>query len=168
MQSQIDSSQDTWTISDTKQILTFSLNNEEFGVDILTVNEIRGWSNATTIPGVPDYVKGVLNLRGRIIPIIDLRIRFSLAPLNYGPTTVVILLNIHKNGVTNIIGIVVDSVSDTHAIDEENLREKPTIGGFIDSEYINGLVEVDQRLVLLLDVNKLLSEQHIELITQAI
>lgn len=150
------------------KILTFSLNNEEFGIDIFKVNEIRGWNQPSIIPGVPEYVKGVLNLHGKIIPIIDLRIRFCLTPLPYGPTTVVILLNIHKNNIENTIGIVVDSVSDTYTLGKENIREKPTIGGFIDVEYIKGLVDIDNQLISLLDVNKLLSDQHYQKIIDEI
>lgn len=156
-----------WMPSDTEQILTFSLNNEEYGVNILQVNEIREWTNITTIPDVPNYVRGVLNLRGNIVPIIDLRIRFSIEPIDYGPTTVVILLNIRNNETENVIGIVVDSVSDTHSVSKEDIRDKPTVGGFIDIEYIQGLVNVDEYLVLLLDINKLLSEHQIEELKQA-
>ena len=157
-----DGNQRDWIQSDSEQILTFSLNNEEYGVDILQVNEIRGWTSVTAIPGIENYVKGVLNLRGNIVPIIDLRERFSIEPIGYGPTTVVILLNINNADSENVIGIVVDSVSDTHAVNKDEIREKPTVGGFIDVAYIQGLVEVDKRLVLLLDVNKLLSEQQIK------
>jgi len=167
MESHTNNTHNEWMPSDTEQILTFSLNNEEYGVNILQVNEIREWTNITTIPDVPNYVRGVLNLRGNIVPIIDLRIRFSIEPIDYGPTTVVILLNIRNNETENVIGIVVDSVSDTHSVSKEDIRDKPTVGGFIDIEYIQGLVNVDEYLVLLLDINKLLSEHQIEELKQA-
>lgn len=164
MKSQInatDTSHINWMQSDTEQILTFSLNDEEYGVNILKVNEIREWTNITSMPGIAHYVKGVLNLRGNIVPIIDLRERFGLDTIAYSATTVVILLNINNQDAENVIGIVVDGVSDTHAVNKNEIREKPTVGGFIDVEYIQGLVEVQQRLVLLLDVNKLLSEEQL-------
>ena len=164
----MDTNHSSWLQSDTEQILTFSLNDEEYGVNILMVNEIREWSNITTIPGIANYVKGVLHLRGNIVPIIDLREKFGLDPIPYGPTTVVILLNIVNSDTQSVIGIVVDSVSDTHAVNHKDIREKPSVGGFIDVAYIQGLVEVDERLVLLLDVNKLLSESQLEQLQAAI
>jgi len=166
MESHTNTTHNEWMLSDTEQILTFSLNNEEYGVNILQVNEIREWTSITTIPDAPSYVRGVLNLRGNIVPIIDLRMRFSIEPIDYGPTTVVILLNIQNSETENVIGIVVDSVSDTHAISKEDIRSKPTVGGFIDIEYIKGLVNVDECLVMLLDINKLLSEHQIKELEQ--
>lgn len=155
-----------WTDGTLTQILTFTLNDEEYGVDILQVNTIREWTPITALPDMPDYIKGVLNLRGDIVPIIDLRLRFSLPEKAYVATTVVILLNVSYLDKELVIGIVVDSVSDTYTIKSENIKQKPQVGEHIQVNYLKGLVDVDDHLVLLLDCAKLLSEQQLEQVVE--
>ncbi|NRA59334.1 MAG: purine-binding chemotaxis protein CheW [Psychrobium sp.] len=150
-----------WNENDGQQFLTFQLNDEEYGVNILQVNAIRKWTPITTLPNIPSFIKGVLDLRGEIVPIIDLRLRFSIEAVEYGPTTVVILLNVNHDGNQVVMGIVVDAVSDTHSVNTADIRPSPTVGGIIDVNYLQGLVEIDDKLVLLLNVDKLLTSKQI-------
>ncbi len=155
-----------WMQTGAKQFLTFHLNNEEYGVDILKVNEIREWTPITTLPETPSYIKGVINLRGNIVPIIDLRERFSFEFIEYGPTTVVIVLNINHNGTIIVMGIVVDAVSDTHTINQSEIKVSPSCAGSINSKYLYGLVEINEKLVLLLNIDKLLTDDQIGELSQ--
>ncbi len=150
-----------WDEGDVTQILTFTLNDEEYGVDILQVNTIREWEPITSLPDTPDYIKGVLNVFDSIVPIIDLRLRFGLPQVEYTPTTVVILLNVHYQDKNLVIGIVVDSVSDTYTIKPENIKQKPQVGEHIKVNYLKGLIDIDDSLILLLDSSKILSEQQL-------
>jgi len=155
------------TSDDMSQILTFTLNHEEYGVDILQVNTIREWTPITTLPDLPDYVRGVLNLRGNIVPIIDLRARFSLPLVKHSATTVVILLNVEYLEKELVIGIVVDSVSDTYTINGQDIKERPQIGEHMQTSYLSGLVDINDTLILLLDISKLLSEQDMAQVSDA-
>jgi len=155
-----------WMQSGACQFLTFYLNEEEYGVNILQVNEIREWTPITTLPETPSFIKGVINLRGHIVPIIDLRERFSLEQVEYGPTTVVIVLNVIHNETETVMGIVVDAVSDTHTVNQADIKASPTCAGSISVKYLQGLVEIDDRLVLLLDIDRLLTEQQFEQLEQ--
>jgi len=155
-----------WMQSGACQFLTFYLNEEEYGVNILQVNEIREWTPITTLPETPSFIKGVINLRGHIVPIIDLRERFSLEQVEYGPTTVVIVLNVNHNETETVMGIVVDAVSDTHTVNQADIKASPNCAGSISVKYLQGLVEIDDRLVLLLDIDHLLTEQQFEQIDQ--
>ena len=139
------------------QYLTFNLGNEEFGVDILRVQEIRGWSSTTAIPNTPSYVKGVVNLRGTIVPIIDLRDRFGMDALEYGPTTVVIVLKIESQEKHRIMGIVVDAVSDVYNIAEGDLKPPPDFGGIISIDFLKGLATVGDKMVSILDIDQLIN-----------
>lgn len=139
------------------QYLTFFLAGEEYGVDILSVQEIRGWEKTTVIPNSPDYMKGVINLRGTIVPIVDLRLRFSLPVLEYGPLTVVIVLMVKdKTGRNKVVGIVVDAVSDVYDIDELKIKNPPDMDHAVGNTSISGLYNVDNKMVILLDINTLL------------
>lgn len=138
------------------QFLSFSLGHEEYGVDILRVQEIRSWEPVSRIPNVPSYEKGVVNLRGAIVPIIDLRERFQLGHSAYTPLTVVVVLQAHLGDKTRVMGIVVDSVSDVVNVNKKAIQSSPSFGAKVSTEFINGLVSVNERMVMLLDVDKLL------------
>ena len=145
----------------TEQYLTFIMADEEYGVDILRVQEIRGWESVTPIPNSPMHVKGVINLRGTIVPIIDLRQRFGLENIDYGPLTVVIVLKVESAQGERIMGIVVDAVSDVYALSNQDMRDAPDLGDHIDTAYIKGLVNVDNKMVILLEINELLGSDAI-------
>lgn len=139
------------------QFLTFILDGGEYGVDILRVQEIRGLDAVTQVPNTPSYIKGVVNLRGTIVPIIDLRERFGLAPVAYGPTTVVIMLKVISAEKSRIMGIVVDAGSDVHNVNQEQLKPPPEFGSAIDSEFLRGLSTVDEKMLIVLDIDRLLN-----------
>ena len=149
------------------QYLTFMLAGEEYGVDILRVQEIKGWDKATPIPNTPDYVRGVMNLRGTIVPIIDLRMRFTMDRIDYGPTTVVIVLRVESEGRDRIMGIVVDAVSDVYAVPTEELRPSPDFGGNVNVEFVRGLATVDEKMVIILNIDKLLNSDELEIASRA-
>lgn len=138
------------------QYLSFTLGAEEYGVDILRVQEIRSWEPVSRIPNAPAYEKGVVNLRGSIVPIIDLRERFQLGCGQYGPTTVVVVLQAHGSNQTRVMGVVVDSVSDVVDVDKKSIQSAPKFGAKVSTEYITGLASINGRMVMLLDVDKLL------------
>ena len=139
-----------------QEYLSFFISGQEFAVDILSVQEIRVWSSATEIPNTPGYLKGVINLRGVIIPIVDLRERFGAAPVDYDATTVVIILHAELGGKKSVVGIVVDSVSEVHNVSEEQIRQAPDFGQFIDSRFLKGMATVDDKIITLLETNSLL------------
>lgn len=143
------------------QYLTFMLDGEEYGVDILSVREIRGWDSATPVPNAPKHVKGVINLRGTIVPLIDLRERFNLEPLEYGPMTVVIVLNVNTDKGEKTMGIVVDAVSDVYSISADDMRDPPDLGDSVDTNYIKGLVNVQEKMVILLEIDRFLNADRL-------
>ena len=138
------------------QFLSFTLGKEEYGVDILRVQEIRSWEPVSRIPNVPPYEKGVVNLRGAIVPIIDLRERFHLGACIYTPLTVVVVLQAYIGEKTRVMGVVVDAVSDVVNVNRKNIQSSPSFGAKVSTEFFNGLVSVNERMVMLLDVDKLL------------
>lgn len=146
------------------QYLTFILGNEHYGIDILTVKEIRGWEPPTRIPRSPKHVKGVTNLRGLIVPIIDLREQFQIGETTYSPTTVVIVLSLNNNTNQRTMGFVVDAVSDVLNAEAENIKKPSAFYGNVDESYIEGLVNVGDNVVTILKVEQLLSldESHVE------
>ena len=143
----------------TQQTLTFELGNETYGVDILQVREIRGWSAVTKIPHAPPHVLGVLNLRGSIVPVVDLRMRFALERAEYTKVTVIIVLSVHSPGGRREVGVVVDGVSDVVNISAEDLHQAPDLGAKLSTEYIRGLANVADRMVVLIDIDRLIGTQ---------
>lgn len=146
---------------DTDQFLTFIMSDEEYGVDILRVQEIRGWDSVTPIPNTPAYLKGVVNLRGMIVPIIDLRERFDLESVEYGSTTVVIVLKVVNEQSERIMGIVVDAVSDVYNIKPEDMKPAPDFGDDISIEFVQGLATISEKILILLDIDKMLNAKEI-------
>jgi purine-binding chemotaxis protein CheW len=138
------------------QVLTFVLGNETYGVDILRVQEIRGWSSVTKIPHAPAHVLGVLNLRGSIVPIVDLRMRFSLERAEYTAVTVIIVVSVMSAAGRRDFGAVVDGVSDVVDVNIEEVKPAPDLGSRGATDYIRGLVPVSDRMVVLLDIDRLI------------
>jgi purine-binding chemotaxis protein CheW len=141
------------------QVLTFVLGGETYGVDILRVQEIRGWSAVTKIPQSPPHVLGVLNLRGAIVPIVDLRTRFELERVEYTPVTVIIVLAVMSAAGRRDFGVVVDGVSDVVDVNASDVRSPPEIGAAGATSYIRGLVTIAERMVVLLDIDRLIGEE---------
>ncbi len=142
------------------QYLTFELAGEDYGVDILRVQEIRGWDVVTRVPNTPLYVKGVLNLRGAIVPIFDLRERFELLRQEYTKDTVVIVLRVNGETGMRIMGVTVDAVSDVLDANSNGLVNAPDFGNRVATEFIAGLVSAGDKMVMLLDVDKLLNQDQ--------
>lgn len=140
----------------TEQYLTFIMADEEYGVDILAVQEIRGWESATPVPNSPNYLKGVINLRGTIVPIMDLRLRFDLPKIEYGEETVVVVLKIFTSTGTRTMGIIVDAISDVYDVPIGEAKNKG-LGDNQNSNFIKGLVTVKKNMVILLELENLLT-----------
>lgn len=145
------------------EYLTFLLGSEEYGLDILKVQEIRGYDAVTNIANTPECIKGVVNLRGKIVPIVDLRIKLNLGKAEYNEFTVVIILNLHER----VVGIVVDGVSDVIAISSEQIRDVPSLVTSIDTKYIVGLAAVEEVMLILVDIEQLMSSQDMALFDSA-
>jgi len=140
----------------TEQYLTFIMANEEYGVDILAVQEIRGWESATPVPNSPSYIRGVINLRGTIVPIMDLRQRFGLPEAEYGNETVVVVLKVFTSSGSRTMGIIVDAVSDVYDVPIGDARNKG-LSDNQNSNFIKGLVTVNKHMVILLELENLLT-----------
>ena len=145
------------------EYLTFTLGQEEYGVEILKVQEIRGYEEPTRIANAPEFIKGVANLRGTIVPIVDMRIKFGLGEAKYDQFTVVIVLNVAGR----VVGMVVDSVSDVITLSPDQMRAAPEFSGSFDTRYITGLGTVDSRMLILVDIEKLMSASDMALMEQA-
>ena len=142
------------------EYLTFTLGPEEYGIDILKVQEIRGYDAVTTIANTPAFIKGVINLRGIIVPIVDMRIKFNLENVSYDQLTVVIILNL----ASRVVGMVVDGVSDVIALTQEQIKVAPQFGATLDTKYLMGLGTVDERMLILVDIEKLMNSGEMELV----
>lgn len=144
------------TASTPRQVLTYQLGGETYGVDILRVQEIRGWTPVTRLPQTPPYILGVLNLRGSIVPILDLRVRFGLEKAEFTPLTVIIVLSMKTAQGRREFGLVVDCVSEVVEVEPAHLKETPSVGNKATEEFIQGLATVSERMLILLDVDKLI------------
>jgi purine-binding chemotaxis protein CheW len=153
-------------VDDNDQYLTFIMADEEYGVDILCVQEIRGWESATPLPNAPPHIKGVINLRGTIVPIVDLRQCFGMTAIEYTAVTVVIVLKVETDKGSRIMGIVVDAVSDVYTLADTEMKSAPDLGDAVNTDYIRGLVSVDEKMVILLEIDKLLSMEDLPDLSQ--
>lgn len=147
-----------------REYLTFRLDQEEYGIDILKVQEIRGYEPPTRIANAPIFIKGVVNLRGTIVPIVDMRLKFNCSKAEYNSFTVVIILNLHNR----IVGVVVDSVSDVMELPPESLKAAPDVDSVIDSDAVLGLGSLGDRMLILLDIEKLMSGLDMGLMPDAV
>ena len=145
-----------------QEYLTFSLGSEEYGMDILKVQEIRGYDAVTQIANTPDFIKGVINLRGVIVPIVDLRVKFRLGNPEYTAFTVVIIINV----LGKVIGLVVDGVSDVVALTADQIKQAPEMGTAVDTRYIDGLGTVNDQMLILVDMERLMGSEEMQLIDQ--
>jgi purine-binding chemotaxis protein CheW len=141
------------------EYLTFTLASETYGIDILKVQEIRGYDSVTRIANTPEYIKGVINLRGVIVPIVDLRIKLQVGEVSYHEFTVVIIINV----LGKVMGIVVDGVSDVVALTPESIKPAPELGSALDTRYITGLGTVNDEMLILVDIEKLVASEELHL-----
>ncbi|HWI82098.1 chemotaxis protein CheW [Ramlibacter sp.] len=145
------------------EVVTFTLGKEEYGIDIQRVQELRGYDAVTRIANAPEYIKGVVNLRGIIVPVIDMRIKFNLGTPTYDQFTVVIVLNIRGR----VVGMVVDSVSDVITLEPGQIKPPPEMGAALDTDYLIGLGTLEQRMLILVDIDKLMSSDEMGLVEKA-
>ncbi|MES2825749.1 MAG: chemotaxis protein CheW [Pseudomonadota bacterium] len=145
-----------------QEFLTFSLGDENYALDILAVKEIRGYESVTKIANAPPFIKGVINLRGDIVPIVDLRIKFNVGAATYDEFTIVIVLHIANR----IVGIVVDGVSDVVSLNKNQLRPAPDFGVSFDSHYLLGLATINEQMIILVDINELISSEEMGLFSE--
>ena len=153
---------DNCAATDSEQYLTFMLAGEEYGVDILRVQEIKGWDKVTRIPRTPEYVLGVINLRGSVVPILDLRSRFGLDKIVFGPTTVIIVVKVAGRRGERTVGMVVDAVSDVYNVPVGASKPPPDVCGSIDTVFVKALATIADKLVILLDIDRLIDNSIIE------
>ena len=147
--------------------LTFTLAEEEYGIGILKIKEIIGMLPITSVPQTPDFVKGVINLRGKVIPVIDLRLRFGMGEIDYTERTCIIVVEIESQAGTVLIGIVVDSVSEVLNVKGDDIADTPTFGTKLNTEYILGMAKMDGGVKILLDIDQVLSSEEISALEKA-
>jgi purine-binding chemotaxis protein CheW len=148
---------------DASEFLTFRLGVESYGIEILKVQEIRGWEVPTAIANTPAFIKGVINLRGIIVPIVDLRLKFGLGNATYDSLTVVIILSVARR----VVGIVVDAVSDVVTLLPQDVRPAPEFGAALDTRFITGLGTLGERMLILADIERLMTSRDMQLVAQA-
>ena len=146
-----------------QEFLTFTLGPEEYAIDILKVQEIRGYDTVTAIANAPKFIKGVINLRGTIVPIVDLRIKFGIGTVEYTPFTVVIILSLAQR----VVGVVVDSVSDVIGMTPEQIRPAPNFSSQVGAAFIRGLGTIDERMLIVVDIERLMLAPEMALIDEA-
>ena len=147
--------------------LTFSLAEEEYGIGILKIKEIIGMMPITTVPRTPEFVKGVINLRGKVIPVMDLRLRFGMKEIDYTERTCIVVVEIEGTSGTVMIGVVVDSVSEVLNIKGEDVEETPTFGAKLNTDYILGMAKMEGGVKILLDIDRVLNDQEIAVLEKA-
>jgi purine-binding chemotaxis protein CheW len=152
------------TAGPTREVLVFRLGGEEYGVDILKVQEIRGYDKVTPLPSAPGFLKGVVNLRGIIVPVLDLRVKFGLPEPTYDAFTVVIILRVSSR----VIGIVVDAVSDVVALAADEVKPAPALGALVDAAFLAGLATQGERMILLMDIERFLSARELDLLGESL
>lgn len=147
--------------------LTFKIANEHYGIEILKIKEIIGMMPITSLPKTPGFVKGVINLRGKVIPVVDLRLRFGMQEIEYTERTCIVVVEIKGNAGEIQMGIVVDSVSEVLNIKAEDIQDTPTFGTSLNTEYILGMAKMESRVKILLDIDRVMSAENAALLTQA-
>ena len=156
------------TIADMEgKYLTFYLADEEYGIGILKIKEIIGMMPITTVPQTPEFVKGVINLRGKVIPVMDLRLRFGMEPIDYNERTCIIVVEIEGVAGTIQIGLVVDTVSEVLNVNSEDIEKAPTFGAKLNTDYILGMAKMEGGVKILLDIDHVISEEEIGMIEEA-
>ena len=163
VESQIDAELKT----NSSQYLTFMLDGEEYGVDILKVQGIQGYGKVTPLPRVPKFIRGVVNLRGSIVPIVDLRCRFGMEEIDIGPTTVVIVVRVMAQNKERTVGLVVDAVSEVHDIADTDRKPAPDFGKSVNAAFIEGLATIDERMLILLDIDHLVNTGIVDIVDSA-
>ena len=151
------------TAEQLREFLSFRLGAEEYGIEILKVQEIRGWEQPTAIANTPAFIKGVINLRGIIVPIVDLRLKFNLGEAKYDDFTVVIILSVAKR----VVGAVVDAVSDVLTLSPGQIKPAPEFSAALETQFITGLGTIDDRMLILLDIEKLMASRDMQLVDDA-
>ncbi len=150
-----------------EQYLTFEIDGEVYGIDILKIREIKGWEGVRDVPNTPDFMKGVINLRGIMVPVVDMRLRFGMKQVEYTPTTVVIVVSVMSNEKEILIAFVVDAVSDVMDISDDNYRDIPTFGCKIDARYMTGMAVVEDKTIILLNVDKIMQDEEMDVLREA-
>jgi purine-binding chemotaxis protein CheW len=152
---------DFFNNSNNEQYLTFELAGEFYALEILRIQEIKGWTHVTSVPNSPAYMQGVINLRGLIVPIVDLRKRFDMEIVPYTQTTVVIIMKVHSERQDRTMGIIVDAVSDVHNIKKSIIKPAPVMHGAISNEFIHGLAKVDHKMIIVINIDALLNSDDL-------